>query len=66
MRLRQELVASGRVLVIYVVQEPVTVALLASILKQPVADLLRLNPSLSRSLTVKTGTVVKYFKPRAT
>ncbi len=65
-RLRKELVASGRALVLYTVPVASTLGAIAPQLGVPIEELLRLNPHLGRSLTVRGGRVVKYFAKKNT
>lgn len=61
-RLKEELVASGKTLILVTVTTPMTLARLCAGQKKAVDDILRLNPHLARTVVIPVGTVVKSFQ----
>lgn len=65
-RLKKELGATGRVLVVYVAPVTATLASFCPATGTSVDELLKLNPHLARDGVVRAGRVIKYFGEKTT
>lgn len=65
-RLRQEVVASGKSLVLYTVPAEITLAALVPVCGGDLNAIIRLNPHLARTGIVRARRVVKYFAQKNT